>query len=87
MKWISVKERLPEDINWCLVIDSKNGVWSVAQYDTRWKFYDTDPEGTPYEKFKTSSCGFKEYQCEGIDYEDITHWMPLPCLPSEEPCK
>ena len=63
-EWISVKDRLPEDITNVLVFGE---YWKVmiAQLD----FFNGDGKAW-YEK----NGGFRGH----VDSDNITHWMPLP---------
>lgn len=86
MKWISVKDRLPEECDWNLVLDKERGVWGVAKFNNdNWEFYDEDS----INKFgmvdgrKIGSCGFINEKCDALYSRQITHWMPLPELPSK----
>ena len=81
MKWISVKERLPDGCNWVIVINNISRIWSVAMYSSfiqdatpKWNFYDNPEKGY-------SSCGFFGDQTDALSQEEITHWMPLPEKP------
>ena len=71
MKWISVKERLPE----------KNG-----EYLCRWtnkSVSDAEYEST-YGSFGYWFEFWEDEYKEWISYDGITHWMPLPEPPKGE---
>lgn len=81
MKWISVKDKLPSDLDTCsleyfLVFGSGYpGIIGIAQYDKDgkcWYFMDNN-------KIGVNSC----MGPEPFDDKYITHWMPLPNSPEE----
>lgn len=66
MKWISVKDQLPEKEVYVLVI-TKEKAYAIAflsQFNGKkeWSIFDT----------------------HWIDFEDVTHWMPLPEKPENK---
>lgn len=70
-KWISVKDRLPEESGRYLVCDVPYKIMSVVAYSARWKrfnCYDT----------------FDEEYVNGQGEYAVTHWMPLPDAPEVE---
>lgn len=79
MKWISVKESLPDDKDGCcshecVLVLSKEGSITFAQYyKPNWELlFDNGDKGV--------------YSCVGrvgFDREKITHWMPLPSAPKD----
>lgn len=73
MKWISVKDQLPEDKQRVLVIDENKEMFS-AEFNL--ETYSREPESP--EAFIAFFCGC----CYTVD--SITHWMPLPEGPSNE---
>ena len=65
-KWISVKDRLPEDQRSVLTVNGHGeirimGLWSKRGDEWIW-----------------------EHNDRMMNYNDITHWMPLPGIPKEE---
>jgi hypothetical protein len=79
-KWVSVKDRLPEDIDTYLVVVK-------YKYDFEKDFnYATDVATyNPYENAYIDDCWctFNDWD-EGQQYLHITHWMPLPPAPKGE---
>lgn len=76
MKWISVKDRKPRiDEN---VLATDGCLVTRVQYIERLKFNST--EKCSYWMFFSSGCG-----CCDTYLENVTHWMPLPELPSDNP--
>lgn len=80
MKWISVKERLPDNDRLCIVFDNSDiGVCS-AWFEKNYKQWDS--------KSKTdiiSAEWVKQYEGCHDDWllENVTHWMELPPAPTE----
>lgn len=67
MDWISVKDRLPENDDYVLIFNPKDGIHigsfdseDVSNYDSGW-----------------NNC------YEWAPYMDPTHWMPLPSAPKD----
>ena len=69
MKWISVKDRLPEKCGRFLVYGSRGGIYT-AEFR---KFGDLGGEYPHWHKLNS-----KNHRC------DPTHWMPLPEPPKGE---
>ena len=72
-KWISVKDRLPEDNLNVLVYaigDNENSVIAMTGYTHKMYGYNIEGWRSPWQYF------FYEYK--------ITHWMPLPEPPKED---
>lgn len=72
-KWISVKDRLPEDNLNVLVYaigNNKNSVIAMTGYTHNMYGYNIEGWRSPWQYF------FYEYK--------ITHWMPLPEAPKED---
>ena len=83
-KWISVKERLPEeDGEYLVVLGRLNGEWGPS-VDLRRFAKDMRKCFSVIEKFKRRP-GWYFYDSEWGDVEDptVTHWMRKPELPSE----
>jgi len=82
MKWISVKDKMPEDYNWVIVghidPDEGNTVYGIARYISRtgWQFF-LEANSTKYIDspcIDSPSCG-DDY---GIIYlSKITHWFEI----------
>lgn len=78
MKWISVKDRLPESCTYVLVFADNQGTnepkpYSIAKWEySQWEFVNEEMAWT-----------YGAHQ--DMDYSmwgsDITHWMPLPPPP------
>jgi len=69
-EWISVEERLPKDRQLCIVVE----------------VYHTDTNvliGEYHEGFWGTSGEYFFHIYNEIDYQGITHWMPVPSLPGE----
>lgn len=75
-EWISVKDRLPDDgLEFYLVLADLP--WLVGKYIdiavyNAYNMYGRDDFNPWY------------HREEGINYEGITHWMPLPKLPAHD---
>lgn len=72
MEWISVKDRLPNRDDECLVA----------------RVFDFEPEGRNKDVWHCNYDGqYFWYQTGAIEFQDdgitITHWMPLPQPPKE----
>lgn len=82
MKWISVKERLPEHNQVILIIGRW---WNTPQVVT---FYIGETIPTSASKEGCSDCSWTEKYRPGVEdgmnYEGFTHWMPLPPPPKVE---
>jgi len=76
-RWISVKERLPED-------DGKYMVWYKGELDICEFDAESQKFGYTYDDYDEM---YSHLVCwdDGID-KDITHWMPLPEPPSIRTC-
>ncbi len=75
-KWISVKDRLPEDKVEVLFYEKWCGVPGVGYYSEKCEDWNADTEFV--EAYGNS------YVLSTIESEDVTHWMPLPDPPKEE---
>ena len=81
--WISVKDKLPDEYDFVLVIAYNNGTGepkpiSIARIDddSEWDFCNRDA---------CMSCYGAWMDIEYIMHvDDITHWMPLPSIDSIE---
>ena len=71
-EWISVEERLPEPFEVVLIHADTEG--EDRHYITIGQFCDTTGS---WEDFVSVDFEFNEY-------ENVTHWMPLPAPPEEE---
>ena len=73
-KWISVKDRLPED-------DGKYMVWYKGELDICEFDVESQTFGYTYDDYDEM---YSHLVCwdDGMD-KDITHWMPLPELPKD----
>lgn len=67
MKWISVKDKLPDNYSDCLVFNT-SGFMHVVYYNH------------PHFLYKPTMVGLKSIVAEGP--RAITHWMPLPQPPT-----
>lgn len=74
MKWISVKDRLPEEGQWCLV-------------GYRWTLGKKTHDSVEIKQFEKGIFydGETEYYSLVGELKGVTHWMPLSDLP-EIPC-
>lgn len=71
VKWISVEDRLPEDrILHCLVFNGKDAEYMQCVFIATW--------------FKESN-SFTNYSEKLVGLNRITHWQPLPPLPTTNP--
>ena len=80
VKWISVKDRLPEVVDSYLVVVKCKYDWE-KEYSI-----DTDVATyNPYEKAYIDDCWntYNDWD-EGQQYLHVTHWMPLPEPPKGE---
>lgn len=77
MKWISVKDRLPELVN-----DGESEDVICLSY----KFGDLKREPQVMvmwrDNDKWASWDFQDYDMENCNYHVITHWMPIPHFPA-----
>ena len=90
MKWISVKDRLPEDsmsfCSKCLVVIRTHGgplpkgYYEYIEFATFMSAHEPDSE-----LFDDGNTAYWEFDGneQSIPFE-VTHWMPLPELPGEE---
>ncbi len=73
MKWISVKNRLPNNTffvnDLVLFFSKKHGMAMVGCYDDEFSIWTRLPWGA----------GDKS-----LNFEDVTHWMPLPEPPAQD---
>ena len=85
VEWISVKDRLPD----------KNGKCLCAEYSKAFNRHFIEVLGFAKDlhkvdefefKNKKGKSGFYDYDSEWgyTEYENVTHWMPLPELPEKE---
>lgn len=70
-KWISVKDKLPEDKNKLLIFESDN--IEIGRYN---------PSKKRFELFELDYFGGMDW-CKD---EYVTHWMPLPEPPKGKEC-
>ena len=79
LKWISVKERLPEQDGAYLVFRK----WHNFTYTEVWKFSKDARTVDKYDFTRKWENVWYEYDSEVGHYttEDVTHWMPLPDFP------
>ncbi len=87
MNWIKVTEKLPEynlipTMDWVLVTSERIGTgekWPIAF--ARWG-------GKKWEFFETNEyfvhCPVKSDYSAEMEFDEITHWMPLPDSPKDE---
>lgn len=81
-KWISLKDRLPEIYDFVLVYANNKGTgepkpMSIARWNnSKWEFINHSPPMPNYGAWMDI-----EYN---MDYDDITHWMPLPKPPKDQ---
>lgn len=79
-EWISVKDRLPDPYVFVLVfefIKDQPSPMSIARWERdRWNGLGDQEDGSEYNAFWIDLFW-------GIDWANITHWMPLPEAPNE----
>lgn len=75
MKWISVKDRLPETSGQYLVYTECGDMFN-AEFELHYGEF-----GSWYDCYHSDTLGFLD--SEWTAYDDITHWTPLPELPVE----
>lgn len=68
MKWVSVKDRLPKEDEWILIASS------ILKYFEMGVFLDS---GNGTQTFKDPDRGY-------FIYPSVSHWMPLPEIPSND---
>ncbi len=70
MKWINVKDRLPEDCLYYLILIPEDDQVRVAQWV---------PETKIWQEKQNECCGCQDYYLPN----QISHWMPLPEDPDD----
>ena len=82
MEWISVKERLPDKNGeyLCCVRSSYYCCRSICSFALNLEQIDE------YDFYGKKYCGWYDYNSEYgyFEMDGITHWMPLPEIPSNE---
>jgi len=73
MDWISVKDKLPDKRGWYLVV-VRDLIVCYITMGLFHKYYGID-----------SMTKGGTWHADGNTTGDVTHWMPLPELPKEEP--
>ena len=77
MKWISVKDQLPEIDAWVLVYcDDMSNTYHVTKLYDENKYY-RDKARTRKDKYPPSLV----WSSDESYIEEVTHWMPLPQKP------
>lgn len=75
MKWTSVKDRLPKELNDCLVcaknVCGKSNIFVAFMISGKWCTYDSL-------KIKNGT----NNELSDV-WWNVTHWMPLPKIPEE----
>ena len=74
-RWVSVRERLPDSDGPVLVYTPKNKhakVWIDC-----WSMQREAPVSWSSETIETG------FMWDGFEFEDVTHWMPLPVAPAD----
>ena len=77
MKWISVKDRLPETDGWYIVWHGKDEFPHAAEHHfcvryQCWNCFDS------FDEAKANEC--RTHACNTM----VTHWMPMPEAPKED---
>jgi hypothetical protein len=85
MKWISVKERLPEINEYVLVVDKNNDVSKASYIEGNIfplgsHYWIPELNIKPIEKFIV----WTKDGCCAESMDEVTHWLPLPCGPEEQ---
>lgn len=78
IKWISVKDELPELFTYCLVMDSKGFInYAVYTDDVE---YGEDSRGKYFAEVEEVRFEVCEYMCEDIGAEilNVTYYLELP---------
>ena len=75
-KWISVEDRLPKKVTNKVLVYCKNGYIGFGHYE--------DFRGVKDWYNLESGKLFREWDLEGCETYEATHWMPLPKAPKGE---
>lgn len=81
MKWISVKDRLPDDEQWVMAYGSMEYPKDPDIFIRSCKYYSQTPKNKDY--IRAEECWAIEIDglcCYGY-MDNVTHWMPLPLCP------
>jgi hypothetical protein len=81
MKWISVKDRLPEDHKKIIVYGRSKNEWEVSE-----GWFEKNHKGSwPYKLPIADRWIMYLDQCcrDELFWDEVTHWMPLPMGPHE----
>ena len=73
-RWVSVLERMPDSDDPVLVYTPKNAHAKV--WIDRWQMQREAPLSFSSATIETG------FMWDGFEFEDVTHWMPLPAAPS-----
>lgn len=74
MEWISVEDRLPEPDSGEVLVWLTGGRCAFDE----WHMHREDPTGMSTTHVLEMGLMWRDYE-----FEDITHWMPLPAPPKE----
>lgn len=73
-RWVSVRERMPDSDGPVLVYTPKNEHATV--WIDRWQMQREAPLSWSSATIETG------FMWDGFEFEDVTHWMPLPAAPA-----
>lgn len=70
--WVSVEDRMPKPDSGEVLVWLSGGMYALDE----WHTYREDPIGMSIIHTLDMGCMWRTF-----DFEDVTHWMPLPAAP------